>query len=71
VNIAVKILSDKKINIPVIGIAKGEDRKQDRVVTSRIISRQDINLFKKIRDEAHRFARGYYSKLHRKANIYN
>jgi excinuclease ABC subunit C len=70
VNIAVKILSDKKINIPVIGIAKGEDRKQNRVITSQIVSRQDIDLFKKVRDEAHRFARGYYSKLHRKANIH-
>ena len=69
VNVAVEVLSGKKINIPIVGIAKGEDRKQDMIITSQIVSRGDIVLFKKVRDEAHRFARGYYSKMHRKANI--
>lgn len=66
VNTAVSILSGKGFDIPVIGIAKGRNRKQDEIITSRILPRCDIVLFKKVRDEAHRFAKGYYEKLHRK-----
>lgn len=67
VNAAVEVISANNLDIPVIGLAKGPDRKKDELVTSRVLPRQDIVLFKQVRDEAHRFARNYYQKLHRKS----
>ncbi|MCX6809740.1 MAG: GIY-YIG nuclease family protein [Candidatus Berkelbacteria bacterium] len=66
VNIATEVLKKLSLNIPVIGLAKGPDRKKDELITSQVIPRKDILLFKQVRDEAHRFAKGYYEKLHRK-----
>jgi excinuclease ABC subunit C len=66
VNVAVSVLTKLNLDIPVIGLAKGPDRKKDELITSRTLPRQDIKLFKEVRDEAHRFAKGYYEKLHRK-----
>ena len=67
VGAAVEVLGEAGLDIPVVGLAKGPDRKQDRVITSRSLPRRDIRLFKAVRDEAHRFAKGYYEKLHRKS----
>lgn len=64
VNAAISVLRENNFNIPVIGIAKGKDRKRDEIITSKVLPRQEITLFKQIRDEAHRFAKGYYKKLH-------
>lgn len=61
------VLQSKKINIPIIGLAKGPDRKKDEIITSKILPRADIQLFKQVRDESHRFAKGYYKYLHRKS----
>lgn len=67
VNVAVTVLKKFNLDIPVVGLAKGPDRKKDELITSRVIPRGEIELFKRIRDEAHRFAKGYYAKLHRKS----
>jgi len=66
VGVAVKILKDLKLGIPVVGLAKGPDRKKDELITSQVLPRSEIKVFKQVRDEAHRFAKGYYQKLHRK-----
>jgi excinuclease ABC subunit C len=66
VNSAVAVLKSEKLDIPIVGLAKGIDRKKDEIITSRILPRGEIVLFKQVRDEAHRFAKGYYQKLHRR-----
>jgi excinuclease ABC subunit C len=66
VNAALLELKRLGLSIPVVGIAKGKDRKKDELVTSQTIPRSEIILLKMVRDEAHRFARGYYEKLHRR-----
>lgn len=66
VNAALSVVRGFNLNIPVIGLAKGPDRKKDELITSQTLPRAEISLFKEVRDEAHRFAKGYYEKLHRK-----
>jgi excinuclease ABC subunit C len=76
INAVRKILAEKKIKIPVLGIAKGFDRKQDRLIADpknpelvRIAElHKDILL--RVRDEAHRFAVGYH-KILRKNKMLN
>ncbi|MBT3230805.1 excinuclease ABC subunit UvrC [Candidatus Uhrbacteria bacterium] len=66
------ILKEMNIDIPVIGIAKGFDRKQDRLVFDRTnielsrVAAAGKELFQKARDEAHRFAVAYHRKLRSK-----
>jgi len=67
VNAAVKIIKEMGFDIPVIGLAKGPDRKKDELISSTLLPRGEIELFKRVRDEAHRFAKNYYQKLHRKS----
>lgn len=64
-----------KLNLPpVIGLAKGFDRKQDRLVFDRgdlELSRVAIagkEIFKKARDESHRFAVSYHRRLRSKSS---
>jgi excinuclease ABC subunit C len=72
INAVREILTEKKIKIPVLGIAKGFDRKQDRLIADpknpeliRVAElHKDILLH--VRDEAHRFAIGYHKLLRRK-----
>lgn len=72
INAVREILSEKKIKIPILGIAKGFDRKQDRLIADpknpelvRVAElHKDILL--RVRDEAHRFAIGYHKLLRRK-----
>jgi excinuclease ABC subunit C len=67
VNAALSVLRSLSIdNIALIGIAKGLDRKKDEIISAQTFPRSEITLLKQVRDEAHRFARGYYRKLHRK-----
>jgi len=70
-NVAKKVLKDNALGIPLVGIAKGFDRKQDELVydKSDIELARLINAFKpllqQVRDEAHRFAVGYHRRLRR------
>jgi excinuclease ABC subunit C len=66
VGAAIQIIKENNLNIPVVGLAKGPDRKKDEIITSKTLPRGETTLFKQVRDEAHRFAKGYYEKLHRK-----
>ncbi len=69
VNVARQILAEKKLRIPVVGIAKGFDRKQDRLVYPKEnlelarITEQYKTLLQRVRDEAHRFAVVYHRKI--------
>lgn len=68
VNAAMEALSELNLKIPMIGLAKGFDRKQDVVVygekTDELV--RVVTRYKKIlqhaRDEAHRFAISYHRK---------
>ncbi|MBU1146063.1 excinuclease ABC subunit UvrC [Patescibacteria group bacterium] len=72
INAVREILTEQKIKIPVLGIAKGFDRKQDRLLADpknpelvRVAElHKDILLH--VRDEAHRFAISYHKLLRRK-----
>lgn len=62
------ILREKRINSPIVGIAKGFNRKQDRPIydsqnleLGRIVA-QYKNILLQVRDEAHRFAISYHRK---------
>lgn len=66
VNRVQKVLDELGVHIPIIGIAKGFDRKQDRLVFDRDnmelarIAVRGKEVFQKARDEAHRFAVKYH-----------
>jgi excinuclease ABC subunit C len=72
INAVREILAEHKIKIPVLSIAKGFDRKQDRLIADpnnpelvRVAElHKDILL--QVRDESHRFAIGYHKVLRRK-----
>lgn len=74
VNRVKEVMDELGVHVPVIGIAKGFDRKQDRLV----FDREDLELarvaaagkevFQKARDEAHRFAVKYHRQLRAKAS---
>ena len=59
-------------SVPIIGIAKGPDRKQDRLVFNRknpelvTAAKRGKELFQRVRDEAHRFAVRYHRILRKK-----
>lgn len=60
-----KSIKDNGFNIPVIGIAKGPDRKKNEFFFDRnndFVSNNE-NLLIRVRDEAHRFAINYQRKL--------
>ncbi len=69
VHAAERILKEFHLEIPLIGIAKGFDRKQDRMVFDRSNTRlvqfaqTHKEIFQKVRDEAHRFAGAYHRIL--------
>ena len=66
VNAARRLLVRAKANIPVVGLAKGPDRKQDELVYDKRdheLARLVIAfkpLLQRARDEAHRFAVSYH-----------
>jgi excinuclease ABC subunit C len=72
VNIAKRVLAKRHLQIPIVGIAKGFDRKQDQLVydhTNLELSRvvvQYKEILQRLRDEAHRFAIGYHRKVRSK-----
>jgi len=65
VNAAKKALREKNMSIPVIGLAKGPDRKKNELINGNGLE-IDPKILVKIRDEAHRFANEYYKTLHQK-----
>src|SRR3989344_5671613 len=62
VNAAEKVLSDAGLKIPVVGIAKGAKRKNNRFVGS-IPAGIDKKTLIRLRDEAHKYAITYHPKL--------
>lgn len=67
VRLVKKSLSSLKINIPIIGIAKGPDRLVigiDKIETIKpSLNHPGFNLIRQIRDESHRFAHKYHLLL--------
>ncbi len=69
VNRVKEVMKELGIEIPVIGIAKGFDRKQDRLVYDesnpelRRIAESSKEILQRARDEAHRFAGAYHRVL--------
>jgi excinuclease ABC subunit C len=74
VNRVEQVLRDLKLEIPVIGIAKGFDRKQDRLVYAtanpelRRVASAFKEVFQRARDEAHRFAGAYHRQVRGRAS---
>lgn len=74
VNRVQSVLTELGVDVPIIGIAKGEDRKQDRLIFDRTdervlaIAQRGKELFQKVRDEAHRFAVSYHRQVRRKTS---
>ena len=70
-----EILSELGLDIPILGLAKGFDRKQDRLVYDR--NNEDLNrimtrgkeIFQRARDEAHRFAVKFHRERRSKSFI--
>ncbi|MBI2473355.1 excinuclease ABC subunit UvrC [Candidatus Uhrbacteria bacterium] len=69
VNRVQHILDELKIKVPIVGLAKGFDRKQDRLIFDRTntdlarVVHRGKEVFQKARDEAHRFAVSYHRAL--------
>lgn len=66
VNGARQVLKEKKLDIPLVGIAKGPDRQKNEIIADENFS-VDEKLLIRIRDEAHRFAIQYYRLRHQKS----
>ncbi len=62
---AQEILKSHRLNIPIIGIAKGPGRDKNEFIGAESLS-FDKKLLLRVRDEAHRFAIEYYRLRHRK-----
>lgn len=60
------LVSSPLEQVPMVAIAKGPQRKRDDFRFRGRVPERNLKLFKQVRDEAHRFAIGYYRKLHRK-----
>ncbi|MFA5714447.1 MAG: UvrB/UvrC motif-containing protein [Candidatus Paceibacterota bacterium] len=73
VGVAKKVLKENSFNIPVVGIAKGPERKKNEFFfdekNNLITSLEEFLI--KVRDEAHRFAINYQRNLKRKSLINN
>lgn len=64
-NAVIEILNKNNLIIPIIAIAKGPTRKKSDLRFSGAEPGGDINLVRRVRNEAHRFAIGYYRIIHR------
>ena len=75
VQVAESVVKAAGLDIPVVGLAKGPDRKQDVPVYRRSraelvkIVKDNLNLLKRVRDEAHRFAVAAHRKRRGKSFI--
>ncbi len=69
VHAAEEVLHHLNVQIPVVGIAKGAQRKRNDIICSRVsvelceLCRQYVDLLAQVRDEAHRFAITYHKKV--------
>ncbi|MFA6428967.1 MAG: excinuclease ABC subunit UvrC [Patescibacteria group bacterium] len=69
VHVAEEVVRELDLGLPVIGIAKGPERKRADIVCSKNnlelcrLCEQYLDLLVQVRDEAHRFAIGYHRKL--------
>lgn len=66
VSVALKVLQAYELPISVVGFAKGPTRKGEKLIFSRPLKGYNLDLFRNLRDEAHRFAQTYYRLLHRR-----
>ncbi len=64
-NGAQSVIRETGLHIPIVALAKGPDRKGEKIFSS-IPIKIDVNFIKAIRDEAHRFAIWYHRQLRRK-----
>ncbi len=66
-NIVQVVLKKNKLDIPIVSIAKGPDRKGEKLFFSapKGYIFPDVGFIKKMRDEAHRFAISYHRRLRR------
>lgn len=62
VNAAKEVLSEKGLDLPVLGIAKGKNRDKNKLIGDLQKNIKKKTLIK-VRDEAHRFALKYHKKL--------
>lgn len=64
-NVAKMVLKSFDLEIPIVGIAKGPNRKGEKLFFSapKGFIFPDVELIKKVRDESHRFAINYHRKL--------
>lgn len=62
VNVANAVLHELGISIPVVGLAKGAERKRNDLIGT-LPAGFDIGTLIKVRDEAHRFAISYHKRL--------
>lgn len=69
VRVAEEVLRQMEIQVPVVGIAKGAERKRNDIVCSKVsielcnVCKQYVDLLAQVRDEAHRFAIAYHKKV--------
>lgn len=75
-NVATKVLRERKLDIPVVSIAKGPKRDKNEfhfsnhAIAEYIKKNPELNIIAvKARNEAHRFAQSYYKKLHSKSML--
>lgn len=72
VHAAEEVIHHLAIQIPVVGIAKGPERKKNDIICSRVsvelceLCKQYVDLLASVRDEAHRFAIRYHRKVRSK-----
>ena len=66
VNAAKRVLRAAKVHIPVVGLAKGPERKRNDLF-GKIPEGADLATLIRVRDEAHRFAIAYHKKVRGKA----
>jgi excinuclease ABC subunit C len=66
-NMARKVLRNYKIEIPLLAVAKGPDRKKMDIRSFGSVPEIPKNVIEQVRDEAHRFAITYHRKTRRKS----
>lgn len=77
VHAAEEVLHHLNVQIPVVGIAKGRERKRNDIICSRVsvelceLCNKYVDLLAQVRDEAHRFAITYHKKVRSKRFLHS